>query len=59
VIGSDIEVKSTLAPDLALVSADPSQVEQILMNLCFNARDAMPQGGSLYIETGNTVFDDE
>jgi two-component system cell cycle sensor histidine kinase/response regulator CckA len=51
VIGSDIEVKSTLAPDLALVSADPSQVEQILMNPCFNARDAMPQGGSLYIES--------
>src|SRR6202045_1490047 len=59
VIGSNVEIKSTLAPHLALVSADPSQVEQILMNLCFNARDAMPQGGSLSIETGNTVFDDE
>jgi two-component system cell cycle sensor histidine kinase/response regulator CckA len=59
VIGGDIEIKSTLASDLALVSADPSQVEQILMNLCFNARDAMPQGGSLYIKTNNTVFDDE
>jgi two-component system cell cycle sensor histidine kinase/response regulator CckA len=59
VIGSNVEIKSTLAPDLALVSADPSQVEQILMNLCFNARDAMPQGGLLSIETGNTLFDDE
>jgi PAS domain S-box-containing protein len=59
VIGGDIEIKSSLAHDLALVSADPSQVEQILMNLCFNARDAMPQGGSLYIETGDTVFEEE
>jgi two-component system cell cycle sensor histidine kinase/response regulator CckA len=59
VIGSDIEVKSTLAPDLALVSADPTQIEQILMNLCINARDAMPQGGSLQIETSNAVFDEE
>jgi two-component system cell cycle sensor histidine kinase/response regulator CckA len=59
VIGGDIEIKSTLAPDLALVSADPTQVEQILMNLCFNARDAMPHGGSLYIETTNAVFDEE
>jgi len=59
VIGSNIEIKSSLASDLALVSADPTQVEQILMNLCFNARDAMPQGGSLYIETSNAVFDEE
>jgi two-component system cell cycle sensor histidine kinase/response regulator CckA len=59
VIGGDIEIKSSLAHDLALVSADPSQVEQILMNLCFNARDAMPQGGSLYIETSDTVFEEE
>jgi two-component system cell cycle sensor histidine kinase/response regulator CckA len=59
VIGGNIEIKSSLAHDLALVSADPSQVEQILMNLCFNARDAMPQGGSLYIETSDTVFEEE
>jgi PAS domain S-box-containing protein len=58
VIGGNIEVKSNLAPDLALVSADPTQVEQILMNLCINARDAMPQGGSLHIETSNAVFDE-
>jgi two-component system cell cycle sensor histidine kinase/response regulator CckA len=59
VIGGNIEIKSSLAHDLALVSADPSQVEQILMNLCFNARDAMPQGGSLYIETSEIVFEEE
>jgi PAS domain S-box-containing protein len=59
VIGNNIEVKSNLAPDLAVVSADPTQVEQILMNLCINARDAMPQGGSLHIETCNAAFDEE
>ena len=59
VIGSDIEIKTNLAPDLAVVSADPTQVEQILMNLCINARDAMPEGGKLVIETSNVSFDDE
>jgi two-component system, cell cycle sensor histidine kinase and response regulator CckA len=59
VIGNNIEVKSNLATDLAVVSADPTQVEQILMNLCINARDAMPQGGSLHIETCNAAFDAE
>jgi two-component system, cell cycle sensor histidine kinase and response regulator CckA len=59
VIGGDIEINSDLATDLALVSADPTQVEQILMNLCFNARDAMPQGGSLNIETSNATFKEE
>jgi two-component system cell cycle sensor histidine kinase/response regulator CckA len=59
VIGNNIEVKSKLAQDLAVVSADPTQVEQILMNLCINARDAMPQGGSLHIETCNAAFDEE
>jgi len=58
VIGSDIEIKSKLAPDLAVVCADPTQVEQILMNLCINARDAMPDGGTLAIETSNIHFDE-
>ncbi|MGH9713443.1 MAG: response regulator [Candidatus Acidiferrales bacterium] len=58
VIGGNIEIKSNLTPDLALVSADPTQVEQILMNLCINARDAMPQGGKLHIETSNAVVDE-
>lgn len=57
VIGSNIEVKATLAPELAVVRADPVQIEQVLMNLCINARDAMPNGGSLVIETCNVSLD--
>jgi len=59
VIGGNIEVKSNLAHDLAVVCADPTQVEQIVMNLCINARDAMPNGGSLAIQTCNATFDDD
>jgi two-component system cell cycle sensor histidine kinase/response regulator CckA len=57
VIGSNIEIKASLAPDLAVVRADPVQIEQVLMNLCINARDAMPEGGSLMVETGNATLD--
>jgi two-component system cell cycle sensor histidine kinase/response regulator CckA len=57
VIGSNIEIRATLAPDLAVVRADPVQVEQVLMNLCINARDAMPNGGKLTIETFNVTLD--
>jgi len=57
IIGEDIEVRTALAPDLWEVWADPSQFEQVLMNLCLNARDAMPQGGCLRIETQNVDFD--
>jgi CheY-like chemotaxis protein len=57
VIGGNIDVKVNLSPDLAVVRADPTQVEQVLMNLCINARDAMPEGGSLAINTANTTFD--
>ena len=53
VVGENIEVKVAMAPDLALTMADPTQVSQILINLVVNARDAMPQGGLLTIETRN------
>jgi two-component system cell cycle sensor histidine kinase/response regulator CckA len=59
VIGSNIDIKANLAPDLAVVRADPVQVEQVLMNLCINARDAMPDGGSLTVETLNVSLDEE
>jgi PAS domain S-box-containing protein len=59
VIGSNIEIAALLAPDLAIVRADPVQIEQVLMNLCINARDAMPDGGSLRVETFNVALDDE
>ncbi len=56
-VGENIEVKVLSAPDLALTMADPSQVTQILINLVVNARDAMPDGGLLTIETRNVELD--
>ena len=55
--GDDIELRLVLAPDLWPVKADHSQLEQILMNLIVNARDAMPGGGVILIETANTDID--
>jgi two-component system, cell cycle sensor histidine kinase and response regulator CckA len=59
VIGKDIEIKKDLADDLSSVRADPTQVEQVLMNLCINSRDAMPKGGRITIETRNAAFSEE
>jgi len=59
VIGEDIQLVKLLAPELGLVKADPNQVEQIIANLAANARDAMPEGGKLTLETKNVYLDEE
>jgi PAS domain S-box-containing protein len=58
-IGENIDLVHVDAPDLAVVMADPGQMEQVLMNLAVNARDAMPRGGRLKIESSNAVLDAE
>jgi PAS domain S-box-containing protein len=56
-IGEDIEVVTVLPPDLGTVRSDPAQLEQVLINLAVNSRDAMPNGGKLIIETANVDLD--
>ncbi|HYL15588.1 MAG TPA: PAS domain S-box protein [Terriglobales bacterium] len=57
-IGEDINITAVLDPDLGCLKADRGQIEQVLMNLAINARDAMPKGGKIIIKTANAELDD-
>jgi two-component system cell cycle sensor histidine kinase/response regulator CckA len=57
-IGEDVTLRTSLAGGLGVVRADPSQLEQVIVNLAVNARDAMPRGGTLTIETADADADD-
>ena len=57
-IGEDVELRVSPGPDLGNIKADPVQLEQVIMNLAVNARDAMPKGGKLSIETSNIYLDE-
>jgi two-component system cell cycle sensor histidine kinase/response regulator CckA len=58
-VGEDVSVSFRPAPAISNIKADPSQLEQVLMNLAVNARDAMPGGGRILIETGHTDLDEQ
>ena len=57
VIGEDIELRTVPAPNLDMIEADAGQIEQVIMNLVVNARDAMPDGGRLVLQTANVLVD--
>lgn len=57
-IGEDIELRSTLQRGLGNIKADPGQIEQVIMNLVVNSRDAMPNGGKVTLETANVYLDE-
>jgi two-component system, cell cycle sensor histidine kinase and response regulator CckA len=59
ILGEDIDLVSSLEAELGRVRADPGSIEQVVMNLVVNARDAMPTGGKLTLETSNVELDDE
>jgi PAS domain S-box-containing protein len=59
VIGEDIRLSTVLSPTASVINIDPGQLEQVIMNLAVNARDAMPRGGQLTIETQVMDLDDE
>lgn len=58
VIGEDVDLVMVPGPELGAVRADPGQIEQVIMNLAVNARDSMPKGGKLTIETSNVTLDE-
>ena len=58
-LGGKIEFKKTLEPMIDTIEADPSQLDQVILNLCVNAKDAMPKGGTLLLKTENVELDEE
>jgi signal transduction histidine kinase len=56
-ISEDVELRTVFKKPLGRITADPGQIEQVILNLVVNARDAMPRGGRILIETGNVTFD--
>jgi two-component system cell cycle sensor histidine kinase/response regulator CckA len=56
IIGTEVQLKLELAPEVSKVLADPAQVEQVLLNLIVNARDAMPSGGTIIVETADVTL---
>ena len=58
-VGEHVLVEFDLAPDLAVITADPGQMQEVIVNLAVNARDAMPNGGRLTIDTATVALDGE